>query len=107
MSCKEIKRSLVNFYPIRGLLFARMVTGCQKDRKDQYLHEVSLNSFLVTDENMGLCLYILTKRNIFFSLFRGTGPVPCPWWVQVWPKELATSVPICSEHADLNTIKII
>ena len=25
-----------------------------------YLHKVSLNSFLVADENMGLCLYLLT-----------------------------------------------
>ena len=29
-----------------------------------YLHEVSKNSFLVINENMGPCLYIL-KNNIF------------------------------------------
>ena len=30
----------------------------REDRKDQYLHKVDKNEFLVTDENMGLCLYI-------------------------------------------------
>ena len=37
----------------------------KKDRKDQYLHEVSQNSFFVTNENMGLCLYI--RLNIFLK----------------------------------------
>ena len=33
----------------------------KKDRKYQYLHEVNQNSFLVTDENMGLCLYMMVS----------------------------------------------
>ena len=37
----------------------------KKDRKDQYLHEVRQNSFLVTDENMGLCLCIYINYLIF------------------------------------------
>ena len=28
----------------------------KKDRKDQYLHEISYNEVLVIDENMGLCI---------------------------------------------------
>ena len=42
-----------------------------KDRKDQYLHEVSLNSFLVTDENMGLCLYMSQDCHMKKFIFLG------------------------------------
>ena len=40
----------------------------KKDRKDQYLHEVSKIMFLVTNENMGLCLYIYYNNFFGFGL---------------------------------------
>ena len=37
MSQKEIKRSLVNFYLIKGP-FARIVTGCQRRKENINIH---------------------------------------------------------------------